>query len=464
MTAVKRSCSLENLRQKIHPEDRNPFILALDTAIQERTPFECEYRICALDQTYRWILSKGKIALAGDGKPARMLGISIDITERKQAEERLRQSEARFRLLSDTAGRLLAAKDPLALVKELCGEVMRHLDCQVFFNFLVETGPSADADPATVDTGDHPQRDFNRRMHLNAYAGIPREVACQIEGLDLESTVCGCVAREGKVIVVEDIQHGNDPCTTVIRNCGIQAYCCHPLVVQGCVIGTLSFGTAHRPHFALEEIELMRTIADQVSVAMQRLKTLQALEMAHTEAVSEKNRLDAVMETLPVGVCLLDNQGSIVRVNPNYEKVWGGPRPHARGIGDYGAYRAWWVETGQALQSEEWASARAVQQGEIVINQELRIQRFDGSQAYVLNSAAPIRDAKGQITGCAMTIQDITEHKRTEELRRQLELQMQQSQKDESLGVLAGGIAHDFNNLLTVILGNIGLAYADLSE
>jgi two-component system, cell cycle sensor histidine kinase and response regulator CckA len=61
------------------------------------------------------------------------------------------------------------------------------------------------------------------------------------------------------------------------------------------------------------------------------------------------------------------------------------------------------------------------------------------------------------------TVRDVTDDLREDEERAQLEFQMQQAQKLESLGVLAGGIAHDFNNLLVGILGNASLALLDLA-
>ncbi len=87
--------------------------------------------------------------------------------------------------------------------------------------------------------------------------------------------------------------------------------------------------------------------------------------------------------------------------------------------------------------------------------------RIDGSHVPIEASAVPIvYEGKN---GAMVYLRDITERKKAEENRLNLERHMLQTQKLESLGVLAGGIAHDFNNILMAIMGHSELALEELS-
>jgi len=74
----------------------------------------------------------------------------------------------------------------------------------------------------------------------------------------------------------------------------------------------------------------------------------------------------------------------------------------------------------------------------------------------------PTRDGSGGVSGVVGLAIDITARKQAEEARLALERKLLETQKLESLGVLAGGIAHDFNNLLVGVMGNASLALASL--
>ncbi len=74
----------------------------------------------------------------------------------------------------------------------------------------------------------------------------------------------------------------------------------------------------------------------------------------------------------------------------------------------------------------------------------------------------PLHAEDGSVSGICGIVRDVTQQKRAERERLEFMERVQQTQKLESLGVLAGGIAHDFNNLLVGILGNAGLALLDL--
>jgi two-component system cell cycle sensor histidine kinase/response regulator CckA len=100
---------------------------------------------------------------------------------------------------------------------------------------------------------------------------------------------------------------------------------------------------------------------------------------------------------------------------------------------------------------EEQSLAARLKDDDRVASVETRRKRKDGSEVDVSLSLSLIRDRNGRVAGVSRVARDITEQKLQSE-------RMRQTQKLESIGILAGGIAHDFNNLLAGILGNATLA------
>lgn len=86
--------SFDTLENLLHPTDRDPTIRRIEEHIAaKRASFRDEFRLQTKDGDYRWILRKGRVAERDpNGRPLRMIGTHVDITERKQAEQALRES------------------------------------------------------------------------------------------------------------------------------------------------------------------------------------------------------------------------------------------------------------------------------------------------------------------------------------------------------------------------------------
>ncbi|HML04496.1 MAG TPA: PAS domain S-box protein, partial [Methanobacterium sp.] len=208
--------------------------------------------------------------------------------ELRNKTEELQISNERFKLLSAAARTILSSETPERIVETICKKVMDYLDCDVFFNYLLN--------------------EKEQRLHLNAYSGVPEETRKSIEWLDLGIAVCGCVARDNNRIIAENVQETSDERTELVKSFGIKAYACHPIISNERTIGTLSFGTKSRSHFTENELELMRTVTNYVATAMER-------KIREEEVTRARDDWESTFDAVPDLIVLLDHEHKVIRAN-----------------------------------------------------------------------------------------------------------------------------------------------------
>ena len=355
----------------------------------------------------------------GDGKLAGFRGITRDITERKKAEKDLLVTSERYQILAEANALLLTAPDPKSAIQNIANKVMKHLDCHIFFNFILDENKN--------------------RLKLNAYAGIPDEDAYKLTWLDPGVAICGCVARDGKRIVSEDVQNNGDELPNFVRGFGLQSFACHPLLIGDKTIGILGFGSRTRKSFTNEEMDLMKTIADRISAAIGRQKSEEELR-------EREERFKTLVQNMISGMVLIDNSGKFVTFNPSFLKMFGlAENSSILNVNsqDWAAWQVYEEDGKTLLQVDEHPVRKAMVTGKPVKNKLVGVRLPSGDElVWMLINAEPFFNPDGSVNYLLATYFDITERKKADEL------------KDEFLGM----VSHELKTPLTIVIGAIKVA------
>ena len=325
----------EDFLRLIHPDDRERFTAATREAVKGGRDLAVEIRVVPACGDERWLSERGTVVRDEGGWAVKMIGVATDVTERKQAELALRESEERYRQMFERHRAVKLLIDP-------------------------EDGRIVDASPSAAKFYGYPPEQL-REMRISQINTLP---GGEIRVL-LDRALAG---RQDLFQFRHRLASGE------IRDVEVESC---PVDVGG--------------------RQILYSIIHDIT---ERRRAERALH-------EEKERAQVTLASIGDGVIRTDAAGRIDYLNPVATKLTGWPLADARGRPLTEVYRAVDGATRKPLLNPVAACLR----GEPWVDlpgYPLLIRR-DGAECPVQDSAAPIRDGSGAVTGAVLVCKDMSE-------------------------------------------------------
>ncbi len=211
--------------------------------------------------------------------------------------------------------------------------------------------------------------------------------------------------------------------------------------------------TLERAHEDLERRVAART-AELEAANASLLQRIEETRAARASAQASEAKFRAIFDGAYELIGMLSPDGRLLEPNHAALSFAGVTAEEVRGQLFWET--AWWTHSPEQAGQVKLGVERAAR-GEFV-RFEVNHRDASGVLRYLDFSLTPVLAEGGMVSALVAEGRDVSDRKRGEQEKAQLQAQLYQAQKLDSIGRLAGGVAHDFNNLLTVIIGNVDLA------
>ena len=369
--------TIDEWDKRVHPDYVERCYADLQRHFVGETPFyENEHRILCKDGSYKWILDRGKvIEWVDDGKPLRVIGTHTDITDRKKAEDALRESEERFRTLAQNAPDAIYVQTQHSFA---------YLNPMALKLFGAETPDQLLGQPV-IDRFDPRRHDIvKERIRLvneeRRSVNMMEAVCLKLDGAPFDVEVSAAPVKwdesDGALVFLRDIT---------------------------------------------KRLELEESLRHN------------QIMLARTERIAQIGSWE--WEVATDSVTWSDELFRIFQLDPT------------RGAPSFEEQSSIYTPDSMARLREAVGLALS---DSIPYELEMQGVRADSETRHLRAIGFPERGPDGRVSHLFGSLNDITDRKRFEEERLEMERKLLHTQKLESLGVMAAGIAHDFNNQLAV--------------
>lgn len=321
-----------------------------------------------------------------------------EVEERKTAEAEVVSANRQVKLLQQVAMAANEATTPDSALQKTVDLICEYTGWPVGHVYTYER-ESGRATPTTI-------------WHLSDRAAFQRLYnVTMTTATPPTSHLLDKVFAAGQPAWIEDMSR-DASLVNLQEELGVRAAFAFPVIIRGEVVMALEFFARNPQEPDPSLLELVANVGQQLSHVVARQQAEQALR-------NQQALMQQVVESMPVGIWLLDQQGNVSHTNPAAVALWNGTQ--YAGVKEFDGYRGWWVDSGEPIQKEQWSGTRAITKGESSLNEEIEIEAFDGSRKFILSSAVPLRDEEETIIGALVTNLDITKREQMETALRESE-------------------------------------------